>query len=283
MRKIFEVDNSEAVTEVIEDAYNWVVNPDVWRDIGIGAIRILLIIAFGQLVIWIIHKAIDRFLERDTKRLPLRMRRVQTVGRLLKNIASYVLYFVIGMLVLSEFNINLGPLLAGAGVLGLAIGFGAQSLVKDVIAGFFIILEDQFAVGDVIETGKFKGTVEVIGLRATRIQSWTGEVHIIPNGMISDVTNFSLNNSLAVIDIPIPHEENIERTTEAINHTLSQLKEPNLVRTPELIGIQSLNASEVVLRIVAECRPNTQAAVTRAINIALKKALDERRMEKDNG
>ena len=107
------------------------------------------------------------------------------------------------MLILGQVGLNLGPLLAGAGVLGLAIGFGAQSLVKDVITGFFIIFEDQFGVGDVIQIDQFKGTVEEIGIRVTRIKSWTGEVHIIPNGNIKQVTNFSTYNSIAVVDVSI--------------------------------------------------------------------------------
>lgn len=101
-------------------------------------------------------------------------RRLITVGELLKNVTSITSNFIMVMLVLGEIGYDLAPLLAGAGVLGLAIGFGAQSLVKDVITGFFIILEDQFAVGDVIQTGSLKGTVEIIGLRSTRLVSWTG-------------------------------------------------------------------------------------------------------------
>ncbi|GJM68402.1 hypothetical protein HMSSN036_06180 [Paenibacillus macerans] len=100
-------------------------------------------------------------------------RRLVTVGELMKNITSITANFILLMLVLGEIGFELGPLLAGAGVLGLAIGFGAQALVKDVISGFFIILEDQFAVGDVIQTGSYKGTVEMIGLRSTRLVSWT--------------------------------------------------------------------------------------------------------------
>ena len=109
-------------------------------------------------------------------------------------------------------------------MLGLAIGFGAQSLVKDIISGFFIILEDHFAVGDVIQTGSYKGTVEVIGLRSTRILSWTGEVHIIPNGSITQVTNFSIHNTLAVVDISIAYEEDLERRLRSLTGCLMDLK-----------------------------------------------------------
>ena len=130
-------------------------------------------------------------------------RRTTTIMRLMGNIVNYAISFIMIMMILAVFHVPFGPMLAGAGVVGLAIGFGAQSLVKDIITGFFIIFEDQFAVGDVIQTGRFKGTVEEIGLRVTRVKSWTGEIHIIPNGSILEVTNYSINNSIAVIDISV--------------------------------------------------------------------------------
>ncbi|QAY68537.1 mechanosensitive ion channel family protein [Paenibacillus protaetiae] len=253
---------------------------DTWTRIGESAFRIVVIIAIGLLMMWVVHKTIDRIiLQKEMLRLQNHSRRMNTVGKLLKNIVTYVVYFIGGLLILSEFGIHLAPLLAGAGVIGLAIGFGAQSLVKDVITGFFIILEDQFAVGDVIQTGSYRGTVEVIGLRATRILSWTGEVYIIPNGMINEVTNFSLRNAVAVIDIAIAYESDVERATEVISGHLAQFQDENLVKTPEVLGVQSIGASEVTLRVTAECLPNTTAAISRKLNGELKKALDENGIE----
>jgi small-conductance mechanosensitive channel len=152
-------------------------------------------------------------------------------------------------------------------------------LVKDVITGFFIVLEDQFAVGDIIQTGQFKGTVEMIGLRTTRLQSWTGEVHIIPNGMINEVTNFSLNNSLAVIDISIAFEEEVDRALEVIRSTMIVIEDANLVKAPEVLGIQTISTAGVTLRVIAECRPNTQHGLARRLNMEIKKALDANGIE----
>ena len=126
-------------------------------------------------------------------------------------------------MILSTLTINVSAVLAGAGIVGLAVGFGAQSLVKDIITGFFIIFEDQFSVGDYIRVGQFEGTVEEIGLRTTKIKSWTGELHIIPNGNILEVTNFSLNNSVAVIDISVAYEENIQRVESLIQDLLDNV------------------------------------------------------------
>jgi small conductance mechanosensitive channel len=248
----------------------------MWQSAALMLVRILLIWLFSRVLLIIINRIIDRAVS-GRSRLKFRSRRVQTVGRLLKNTAGYAVNFIAILLILGEFNINLAPLLAGAGVLGLAVGFGAQSLIKDIISGFFIILEDQFSVGDVIETGKYKGTVEMIGLRATRIRSWTGEVHVIPNGSINDVTNFSINNALAVIDIPVASTDSAEWAEETIRQVLRRIENPNLVREPELLGIQTIGASDLIFRIVAECRPNTQAEVTRLLNMELKKAFEAER------
>ncbi|MNI09012.1 putative MscS family protein YkuT [compost metagenome] len=174
-------------------------------------------------------------------------------------------------------GVNLGPLLAGAGVLGLAIGFGAQSLVKDVITGFFIIFEDQFGVGDVIQIDQFKGKVEEIGIRVTRIRSWTGEVHIIPNGSIVKVTNFSTYNSLAVLDISIPYATDVDKAIKLLKDTVVRIFEQNdkIVKEPEVLGVQTLTNTEMKLRIVAECQPNTQSEIERLINSEVKKAMDQ--------
>ncbi|KRE39672.1 mechanosensitive ion channel protein MscS [Paenibacillus sp. Soil522] len=253
----------------------WLTDNELWLAFGSSVLRVALFLLIGRLVVWIIHKTIDRvILERESKRLPNHTRRMTTVGKLMKNVASYVVYFITVMLILSEFGINLGPLLAGAGVLGLAIGFGAQSLVKDIITGFFIVLEDQFAVGDVIQTGQFKGTVDMIGLRTTRVQSWTGEVHIIPNGMINEVTNFSVNNTIAVVDITIAFEEEVDRALDVIRHTMITLRDENLINAPEVLGIQAIAPTGVTIRVIAECRPNTHSIVSRTLNMEIKKALD---------
>jgi small conductance mechanosensitive channel len=245
----------------------------MWHDAAILVGRIVLILVASRIVLMLARRIIDR-MTAERNRLKLRSRRVQTVGKLIKNTVGYAIHFIAILLILGEFNINLAPLLAGAGIVGLAIGFGAQSLVKDIISGFFIILEDHFSVGDVIETGKYKGTVEMIGLRTTRIKSWTGEVYIVPNGSINDVTNHSLNNSLAVIDVPVASTDSIESVTKMIESVLNKYEDSNLVKPPELLGVHSIGAENVIYRIVAECRPNTQSSVARKINAAIKLAFE---------
>ncbi|MNJ48007.1 putative MscS family protein YkuT [compost metagenome] len=225
-----------------------------------------------------IYRVIDRSLKkRENSRLKVNPRRFVTVGELLKNITWITTNFIMVMLVLGEVGFQLAPLLAGAGVLGLAIGFGAQSLVKDVITGFFVILEDQFAVGDVIQTGSLKGTVEMIGLRSTRLVSWTGEVHIIPNGMITNVTNYSLNNAMVIVDLPFSNSKKLEDSIDLMRKAMLKLKEdyPYTSEVPHVLGIQSLSASEFVVRIAMECLPSEREEAERKIQTYAKQALEE--------
>lgn len=275
----------EGTNEVIEAAvtwkdklWNWFTNMTMWESVLFSSLRIILIFLLTRLFVKIIYRLIDRSLERREKgRLQVNPRRFITVGELLKNVTSITSNFIMLMLILGEIGVELGPLLAGAGVLGLAIGFGAQSLVKDVITGFFIILEDQFAVGDVIQTGNLKGTVEIIGLRSTRLVSWTGEVHIIPNGMITNVTNYSLGNALAVVDLPFSNARKLEDTLELLKKAMLELKESSsaITQVPSIMGVQSLTASEYVIRIAVECLPGVRADVEREIQMYAKEALEE--------
>lgn len=255
---------------------------DTWEAMLVGLLQIILVIIIIDIIKRIIHRMIDHVMKvKEQKRLNVNPRRLVTVGKLLKNVTSLTLSFIMVLYILSIFNINIAPLLAGAGVIGLAISFGAQSLVKDVMTGFFIIFEDQFAVGDVVKVGQFQGTVEMIGLRSTRIHSWTGEVHIIPNGSILEVTNYSLNNSVAVIDVGIAYEESVEKATKVIEQTLVGLpdSDDNILNVPRVLGVQTLGPSEVVIRVVADCKPYTQAPVSRKINLMIKEALDANGIE----
>lgn len=257
-------------------------NEDTWLNLGEGLLKIVLIIIITNIVIRLGKLAIHNIFKiRNLSPLSTSERREETLSRLLDSILTYVVYFISLMMILSVLGIDVKALIAGAGVVGLAVGFGAQNLVKDVISGFFIIFEDQFSVGDQIQVGQFQGNVEAIGLRTTKIKSWTGEVHILPNGSITQVTNFSLNNSLAVVDISIAYEEDIEKAEEVISELLEQMpaQYEELVKVPELLGVQTLGPSEVTLRIVAETLPMKHVAVARRIRKDVKLYLDKHGIE----
>lgn len=273
-----------AVNEALrwtDKVWDKIADPDMWLNIMFSSIRIIIIFIITRIVIKVVYRIIDRSMERKQEgKIRVNPRRFVTVGELLKNATSITCNFIMILLLLSEINIQVGPLLASAGVLGLAIGFGAQGLVKDVITGFFIILEDQFAVGDVIQTGTYKGTVEVIGLRTTKLVSWQGEVHIIPNGAIASVTNYSMSNSLAVVDIPMKADLSLDESVHLVKKSLVGIEERdlNIVKVPDVLGIQSMSTSEYVVRIVAECMPNSRASVERQIQGDVKKTLEYHEM-----
>lgn len=269
-----------------EDAYNrfvlWLTNPETWAQFATGLVQIIVILVLGRLVNGAIARIVERLIrDREKNAYRFNPRRIRTLGRLIGNGLTYTINFIIVMMILNQLGINLGPLLAGAGVVGLAVGFGAQSLVKDVITGFFIVFEDQFAVGDTVQISSYKGTVEEIGLRVTRIASWTGEVHIIPNGLITQVTNYSVNNSIAIVDIVLPYQSKVDRAISVLEEALDGLKQrdSNVIGKPQILGMQSMSQSELSLRIAAECRPDTHTEVQRELLAEAKKALDLHKVE----
>lgn len=267
----------DQATQFKDKIWNWFTDVDMWTNVLFAGLRILFIFIVTRIVIRVVYGVIDKSIARRTdSRFLGNTRRFSTVGELLKNTVTVICNFIMILLVLSEFNFELGPLLASASVLGLAIGFGAQSLVKDVVTGFFIILEDQFAVGDVISTGGLKGTVEMIGLRTTKLLGSNGEMYIIPNGTIANVTNYSMSNALAVVDVPVKIERSLEETLILIRQAMEGIEErnENVVAVPNILGIQSMTTAEYVVRVTANTLPNRREAAERQIQSDIKKALE---------
>ena len=248
---------------VWQNLYSYIVGEELWIWIGTTLLRIVTIILFAFIVRNIGYRVID-IIFKDKKTIPIRLtsnRREQTLKNLSKNILSYVLLFIVVLMILDIFDVPIRTMLAGAGIAGVAIGFGAQSLVKDVIAGFFIIFEDQFSVGDYIEIGVIEGDVEVIGLRSTKLRSFYGQTYVIPNGQINIVTNYSASNGYAMVEINIPYETNIVKVENMIKHILPTFKTnyPDVfVDEPFIQGVTALELSNYVLRVRAETYPVMQ-------------------------
>lgn len=256
-------------------------NQETWTDLGLLALKITVIVVLAMIVVAIGKSIIRRIFTVKLKtRLRPSERREKTLVKLLENALAYVVYFSAILAILSEF-MDVSGLLASAGVLGLAVGFGAQSLVKDIISGFFIIFEDQFSVGDYVEIGTAMGTVEEIGLRTTKISATGGEIHILPNGNITEVINYSINNSLAIIDIRIGYEVDINRAEILLEEFLTTLPVGygGLIARPTLIGVQDLAVSEIVFRVTAETEPVMQWAFARKFRKDLKVFLDKHGIE----
>ncbi|WP_438297268.1 mechanosensitive ion channel family protein [Sporosarcina sp. FA15] len=268
--------------EDVEDVGNILFSSETWIDIGKLGFKVFFIILLSIIVVKIGKSVISRaFKVKLRGALRQSERRETTLIKLLQNTLSYVVYFAAILAILSAFTINVAGILAGAGVLGLAVGFGAQSLVKDIISGFFIIFEDQFSVGDYVQIGVAVGTVEEIGLRTTKISAYGGEVHIIPNGNITEVVNYSINNSLAIVDIRLGYETDIAKTEKLLETYLANLSVgyEALISQPTIVGVQDLGASEIVMRITAETQPVMQYAIARQLRKDLKTFLDQNGIE----
>src|SRR5699024_5776337 len=223
------------------------------------------------------NKVIGRIFE-SRSRGPLRIteRREVTIKKLIQNSMKYTVYFIAFIMILDDaFGFDIGALLAGAGVAGLAIGFGAQNLVRDIISGFFIIFEDQFSVGDYILTAGAEGYVEEIGMRTTKIESWTGEQHVVPNGNVTQVTNYSIHNGLAIVDVNVPYENDVAAAEKIIGDVIKTLpdKHEEIVKVPEIFGVEVLDTSHFVLRVIAETLPSYQWKGARNIRKEIKEVL----------
>jgi moderate conductance mechanosensitive channel len=271
----------EGVEEQAKKVEKLLFNRETWVELGLLALKIAVIIVVAMIIVAIGKMIIRRMFTLKIKtRLRPSERREKTLLKLLENTLAYVVYFSAILAILAEF-MNISGLLASAGVLGLAVGFGAQSLVKDIISGFFIIFEDQFSVGDYVEIGTTMGTVEEIGLRTTKISAYGGEIHILPNGSITQVINYSINNSLAIIDVRIGYEVDINRAETLLEEFLTTLPigYGGLIASPTLVGVQDLAVSEIVFRVTAETEPVMQWAFARKFRKDLKVFLDKHGIE----
>jgi len=268
--------------QIIDHFIDVLKDRDMWANLGKGFLQIIFIFFISMIVIKIAKVVVSKILKVKTHAsLRISERREATLVKLLENAVTYVVYFIAFTMILSVIGIDVKGLLAGAGIVGLAVGFGAQSLVKDIITGFFIIFEDQFSVGDFVRIGQFEGVVEQIGLRTTKLKSYTGEVNIIPNGSIIEVTNFSLYNSKAIVDVSIAYQDDINKAEEVIQELIEKLPEQyeHIVGTPQLLGVQNIQASEVILRVVAETLPMEHAGVARVLRKEIKRVLDDNGIE----
>ena len=211
-------------------------------------------------------------------------RRVETVAALFRSIASATVWTIAALMALSELGLNLGPLIAGAGIVGIAVGFGAQNLVRDFLSGIFMLMEDQYGVGDEIDAGSATGTVESISLRTTRLRDVNGTVWHLPNGHIERVGNRSQQWSRAVLDIDVTYQTDIAEATDVIRGTAQTMcEDPEFVGSvlsePEVWGVENLGLDSVTIRLVLKTAPHDQLKVTRELRVRIKCAFDEAGIE----
>jgi len=204
--------------------------------------------------------------------------RTETLRHIVGSVGRILIWGIAILMIIHEFGIDTGPLLTGAGILGLAVGFGAQSMVKDVISGFFILLEDQYGVGDAIRIGDQDGVVEHMTLRITILRNFEGHVHVIPNGVISTVTVMTRDWARAVVDITVPHNVEIGRLfhilEKAGGQLFSDMKE-QMMDKPEILGIEKLSNEGATVRMAVKTFPAKRAVVTREWRRRILEVLDQ--------
>ncbi|MDX6227923.1 MAG: moderate conductance mechanosensitive channel [Frankiales bacterium] len=273
-----------------------------WCGPAVSGSRIGLIILLAVVVQFVGHRTISRLVSRTADGLPVPLRkmsvrarslfdsepsstserrrqRAETIGSVLRSILSFMVLTIALVMVLDALGLNIAPLLTGAGIAGVAVGFGAQNLVKDFLSGIFMILEDQYGVGDWIDAGMAAGTVEAVGLRTTRLRDADGTVWHLRNGEILRIGNFNQGWSRVVIDVPISYAQPIDRAQQVVLAAATSVAaDPDyadmVLDPPTVPGVQSYEEKWLTLRVVVRTRARQQEEVSRAVRLAIKNALD---------
>ena len=250
------------------------------------AIRIGGILLIGYLILRLIDSGLNRLrlIVPSTDMLggARAEQRTETLRQIVRGVSKVVLIVLLVLTISPELGFDMRAVLAGAGILGLAVGFGAQSLVKDVISGFFILFEDQFGVGDVVKIGDFTGVVERMSLRATSLRNLEGQVHVVPNGNIQHVTVMTKDWARAVLDVTISHREDLSKVINVLQRIGNQLAQdwPNgVMEQPSVLGIEKLDDSGVTLRCIVKTPAFKQADVLREWRRRVKDEFDRAGIE----
>ncbi len=254
----------------------------VFRDtIGFTQVAANLFISLLMIVLWLLLAVIILAV---TKRMIKRYfnkrnedRRARTLSSLSFSTLKVLIWFIVILAIVGELGFDITPILATAGILGLAIGFGAQSLVKDVISGFFIIADNQYNQGETIEVNGFRGTVKAMNLRTTTVENFMGSLLTLNNGQISQVINWSRKETVALVDFGVDYETNLDKIVEIMPAFLAHLKEniPEIVEEPSFLGVTALNDSSIDMRIMAKTENGKHWATERKIRHELIKYLNQ--------
>lgn len=280
--------------------HNWTAMNELFSLAVSKTIQLALIVLGALLIRYYLHRLITR-LTRSNGRGPKllrplkerfgdtaslaaqserRQQRALTLGSVLKSIVSFVVFGVAAMYLMQLLGVNLAPVLASAGVVGVAVAFGAQNLVRDFLSGMFMMVEDQYGVGDIVDLGEANGTVESVGLRVTTLRDLYGTVWYVRNGEIQRVGNSSQGFAYAVVDLPLAHRSNVQKAIEVATAvaTDSAAKEPlakDVLEAPNMLGVNQITSDTVTLRLTAKVRPGQQWAVQRKLRADIKRAYDE--------
>ena len=263
-------------------------------------VRALIILVVGAIALWGVGKVIDRVVDRvvsgvkihhgaeDTKALEAspveamrQVQRARTLGTVLNAFSKWTIWIIVIIMVLTEFGVAVTPLIASVGILGAALGFGAQSLVKDMLNGLFMVFEDQLGIGDIVNLGQVTGVVERVGIRVTEVRDASGTLWFIRNGEVLQVGNFSKDWARIILDIPVPYTLDVDEAQEALLAAAKEFaNEPEwrrkILEDPETWGIESISHEALMVRLAVKVRAGEQFAMRRALHRYVKSALDKR-------
>ena len=247
-------------------------------------ITIVIILVVAKMGLSIISKLIEKSLTplKKSKNYKKRISRANTLIPLLQSISKYVIYFIAGVMVLRELGVDTTAIIASAGVVGLAIGFGAQSLVKDVLSGAFLLFEGIISVGDSVNVGEHSGTVEVIGLRNIHLRKYSGELRVIPYGEVASFGNFNKGYMRAIVKVGVAYEQDVEKGMKALEEIADKWAEENkdiVLEAPIVQGVLSLGSSEVTLRVSIKVKPMTHWGAERELKRRIKDTFDKKGIE----
>ena len=239
------------------------------------ALSIIFTVAFGYIVYKILMSFLNKLFRLKDKRIDESKRKM--ISNLINGFVKYFIIVIVLLMTLESLGIDTKALITSLGVVGLVAGLAVQDTIKDFVAGVTIMVEDQYRIGDFVKINDFRGEVSALGIKTTRVKAYTGEVLIIPNHLIESVINYSRTNSLAVVDISISYESEIEKAVDVLNKMCVDIFKdiPELVKQPEVLGVQSLGNSSVDIRIIGETEPMKHFGVEREIKKQAKLVLDK--------
>ncbi len=272
----------DTLKQLFTETMEFIKNPEQLTIIAGRVINVVITLFIARIGIKVLHSIVNRFFESQKKsKFKMDIPRMETMKGLINSIIKYIIYFIAFTTIMKSFGTDVTALITAAGIGGLAFGFGAQNLVRDIITGFFILFEDQFGVGSYVEIDGVDGIVEEMALRVTKIRGFNGNLYIIPNGEIKKVTNRSNGNMRALIEMSIAYEEDIDQAIEVLNRASEKLRNENkaIVEGPTVLGVTGLGASEVVISVVAKTIPMEQWAVERQMRKNFKEAFDKAGIE----
>lgn len=237
----------------------------------------IFIIVISLIALSVIRKIIIRLTNQSKRLNKGTQQRLKTIQSLLINVSTYVIFFIAAVTVLKEFGIDISAILASAGVLGLAIGFGAKDLVADIVTGFFMLMEDQVHVGEEITVNGYSGTVEHVGLRVLKLRDSDGDLHFVLNRDVKSLTNHSRGFKQAQVDLPIPADADLDRAISVLEQECNRLKQQmaGIVNGPTVLGVETISTTEAMIRVVAQTENEKKSEVEREMRKDLKKALDQ--------